>query len=104
VVRRSLHPILEQLGVPRTGFHAFRRFRATWLRKQRVPEDLIKSWLGHSKKKSITDEYSKLSEDLAYRLEESERIGTGFVIPETIRLKVRMVPRISKKKAALIAA
>lgn len=52
VVRRSLHPILEELGVPKTGFHAMRRFRTTWLRRERVPEDLIKSWMGHSKKKS----------------------------------------------------
>ena len=33
VVRRSLHPILEELGVPKTGFHAMRRFRTTWLRR-----------------------------------------------------------------------
>jgi integrase len=45
VVRRSLHPILEGLGVEKTGFHAMRRFRTTWLRKQRAPEDLIKYWL-----------------------------------------------------------
>jgi len=104
VVRRSLHPILEDLGVPKTGFHAMRRFRTTWLRRERVPEDLIKSWMGHSKKKSITDQYSKLSEDLAYRLQEAERVGTGFAIPEAIRPKVRMVPRISKKEVEPVAA
>jgi hypothetical protein len=75
-----------------------------WLRIQRVPEDLVKSSLGHSKKKSTTDEYSKLSEDLVFRLEESERIGTGFAIPETIKPKVRKVPGISKKEPEKIAA
>ena len=50
VVRRSLHPILEEVEVEKTGFHAMRRFRATWLRKQRTPEDLIRFfWLGHAK-------------------------------------------------------
>jgi site-specific recombinase XerD len=29
VIRRSLHPILEELGVEKTGFHAMRRFRTT---------------------------------------------------------------------------
>jgi hypothetical protein len=39
-----------------------RRFRATWLRKQRTPEDIIKFWLGHAKE-SVTDTYSKLADD-----------------------------------------
>jgi integrase len=30
------------------GFHGFRRFRTETLRKERVPEDLIKLWLGHA--------------------------------------------------------
>jgi integrase len=66
VARRSLHPILEELKVEKTGFHAMRRFRTTWLRKQRAPEDLIKFWLGHAKQ-SVTDDYSKLAEDLEFR-------------------------------------
>ena len=101
VVRRSLHPILEDLKVEKTGFHAMRRFRTTWLRKQRTPEDLIKYWLGHSKKQSVTDQYSKLCEDLAFRLEEAEKVGTGFVVPTVMR---PMVPRIRKRKTEPIAA
>lgn len=62
MLRRSLHPILEELKVEKTGFHAMRRFRATWLRKQRAPEDIIKFWLGHAKE-SVTDTYSKLADD-----------------------------------------
>ncbi len=78
-----------------------RRFRTTWLRKQRTPEDLIKYWLGHSKKQSVTDQYSKLSDDLNYRLEEAGKIGTGFTVPMVMR---PMVPRIRKKEAEPIAA
>jgi integrase len=33
-----------------SGFHCFRRFRTTWLRKNRVQEDLVRFWLGHSEK------------------------------------------------------
>jgi integrase len=32
-LRRNLHPILSALGVPKAGFHSFRRFRATHLSK-----------------------------------------------------------------------
>jgi integrase len=100
VVRRSLHPILEELGVEKTGFHAMRRFRTTWLRKQRTPEDLIRFWLGHAKS-SITDGYSKLADDIEYRYEVAEKIGAGFSIPASMR---PMVPRIRKRKVELVAA
>lgn len=66
---------LDKIGVP--GFHAFRRWRTTWLRKNRVQEDIIKFWLGHSDS-TVTDGYSKLSEDVAYRREIAETIGVGF--------------------------
>jgi integrase len=100
VVRRSLHPILEELGVEKTGFHAMRRFRATWLRKQRTPEDLIRFWLGHVKS-SVTDGYSKLADDAKYRYEVAEKIGAGFTIPASMR---PMVPRNRKMKVELVAA
>ena len=30
------------------GFHSFRRFRLTWLRKNSVPKDLERYWMGHA--------------------------------------------------------
>jgi len=68
---------LESAGLP--GFHAFRRFRTTWLRKQKVPEDLIRAWLGHADK-TVTDGYSKLSEDVEYRKEVADKVGVGFAL------------------------
>lgn len=35
-------------GTKRVGFHAFRRFRLTWLRKNGVPKDLERYWMGHA--------------------------------------------------------
>jgi integrase len=100
VIRRSLHPVLKELGVEKTGFHAMRRFRTTWLRKQRTPEDLIRFWMGHAKQ-SVTDGYSKVSDDVEYRHEVAEKIGTGFTVP---MLKVPMIPRKRKKEVELVAA
>jgi hypothetical protein len=34
LLRRSLHPILEAVNKDKTGFHSFRHFRMTHLRKQ----------------------------------------------------------------------
>jgi integrase len=100
IVRRSLHPILEEIKVEKTGFHAMRRFRATWLRKQRAPEDLIQFWLGHAKQ-SITDGYSKLAEDVEFRAQVAETVGTGFVVPSAVR---PMRPRKRKEEVVEVAA
>jgi integrase len=80
ILRRTLHPILENLNEPKCGCHAFRRFRITHLRKNGVPEDLINYWVGHAGK-SVTDAYSKLKLDLEFRKQVAERVGLGFDLP-----------------------
>jgi integrase len=60
------------------GFHAFRRYRNTWLRSQNCQPDLLLFWMGHSAKNSMTELYSKLAQDVKARLREAERIGLGF--------------------------
>jgi integrase len=84
ISRRHLHPVLKKVGAGKTSFHAFRRFRARWLRKRGTPEGLIKLWLGHAEA-SITDSYSKLKDDLQYRQNEADRVGIGFEISPTVR-------------------
>ena len=63
--------------MPKLGFHAFRRFRVTHLRKNMVPEDLIKFWIGHSPQ-TVTDVYSKVKNDVQFRREVAEKVGLGF--------------------------
>ena len=70
-VLRILH------GRKHVGFHAFRRFRLTWLRKNSVPKDLERYWMGHAPEE-VGDLYSKLKDDVAFRQEWAERIGLGF--------------------------
>jgi integrase len=84
ISRRHLYPVLKKLGAGKTSFHAFRRYRPTWLRKQGTPEDLIELWLGHAEA-SITDSYRKLKDDLEYRQKEADRIGIGFEISSIVR-------------------
>ena len=94
VLKRSLHPILDAMGREKAGFHAFRRFRASWLRKTRAPEDLIRFWLGHANQ-SVTDGYSKLNEDVEFRKECAQRVGLGFEIPFPT---VEVVPIVPKRE------
>jgi integrase len=99
VLRRSLHPILEELGAEKAGYHAMRRFRTTWLRKQRAPEDLIRYWLGHAKQ-SMTDGYSMLAQDVDFRQEVAEKLGAGFDVPASM---TPMTPRKKVKKEKSVA-
>jgi integrase len=79
LLRRSLHPVLEEMGRGKSGFHGFRRFRVTHLRKQGTPEDLLRFWIGHGDK-TVTDRYARLKDDKEFRKEVAERVGIGFAI------------------------
>src|SRR6266446_423414 len=103
LLRRGLHPPLIKLGQPKAGFHAFRRFRTTWLRKNRTPEDLIRYWLGHADE-TVTDGYSKLREDVEYRKEVAEKVGLGFTFstknPSVVPVVPKSGPEVTVENAA----
>jgi integrase len=90
VLRRSLHKILVKMGREKCGFHAFRRFRVTHLRKQRVPEDLLRFWIGHAPE-SVTDGYSKVKEDIEFRRFTAKQAGLGFHMP-TVATRLPVAP------------
>jgi integrase len=97
LLRRGLHPALKKLEQPKAGFHAFRRYRLTWLRKNRVHADLERFWMGHEDE-TVGDGYSKMKEDVAFRLEQAEKVGLGFALPSQTGDVVRIV---RKNEAAL---
>jgi integrase len=58
VLEDSLHPILDELGIPRTGMHAFRRGQISeWLYSD-VKRQVIRDWAGHGSDK-LVDLYTK---------------------------------------------
>ena len=102
ILRRSLHPVLETLGIKRCGFHAFRRFRNTYLRNYTsCPNGLRNFWLGWSSK-DMSDHYDKCSEDPAFRREVAQSVGIGFDLPKPTSVpKGRVVPK-SKNEGELV--
>ena len=70
-VLRVLHEVRP------VGFHAFRGFRLTWLRRNGTPRDLERYWMGHAAEE-VGDLYSKLKDDVAFRQEWAERVGLGL--------------------------
>ena len=102
VRNRMLYPVLKKMGVAQTGFHGFRRFRATHLRKKQAPESLIKAWLGHSAQSSVTDLYDRSKEDGKYRKNVVEQVGIGFETPPIVP-NVPIVPKLSERSVAVAA-
>jgi hypothetical protein len=93
LLKRYLHKALREMGHPKAGFHAFRRFRNTYLRNYTsCPNGLRKFWLGWSDK-DMSDHYDKIREDTAFRREVAERVGIGFELPSI----VPNVPKIAAK-------
>jgi hypothetical protein len=58
VLEDFLHPILDELGIPRTGMHAFRRGRISEWVFSGVTRQVIRDWAGHGSDKLI-DLYTK---------------------------------------------
>jgi integrase len=82
------------------GFHSFRRFRAAHLRKNRVPWDLLKLWLGHANK-DVTDRYAEqLKDDVDWRKQEAEKAGLGFKLP-TVESSVGLLGLPKQKKSKM---
>jgi hypothetical protein len=70
-VLRVLH------SVKRVGFHAFRRFRLTWLRKNGAPKALERFSMGHAPEE-VGDLYSKLNDDVAFRQEWADGLRSWY--------------------------
>jgi len=84
--RNVLHALLKAGGT--CGFHGFRRFRTETLRKERIPEDLIKLWVGHASK-TVTALYAEgLREHQDWRQDWCARAGLRFNLPGSIGVNV----------------
>jgi integrase len=79
---RWLTPRLKEMGLDEKGmgWHAFKRFRKTWLRGHRCLEDINNFWMAH-RPQTMSELYSHLHEELQLRLDEAARVGYGFVLP-----------------------
>jgi integrase len=47
VIKKVLHPLLERLGIPQAGMHAFRHGRVSYLLENNTPIETIRAWIGH---------------------------------------------------------
>jgi len=82
LLNQELHPLLETLGIPKQGFHCFRRFRNTYLRQRRVPDAILKMWMGHSAAADMSSHYDRSELDVQYRRDVALAMGIGFELPK----------------------
>ena len=67
--------LLRRYNLP--AFHAYRRYRTTHLRRAGMTEEVIRYILGHART-SITDRYSRLTDDRQFIRTAVEKAGLGF--------------------------
>jgi integrase len=75
-----LQPLLETLGIPKAGFHAFRHASATILSRMRVPMEIRRARLGHTDEE-MTLRYTHVIND------DARQIAAGFdqfLLPEEV--------------------
>lgn len=63
LVKRKLHPLLEKLGIPRAGLHAFRHYNASEMDRLNVPLKLRQQRLGHSDAAMTLGVYSHVAKE-----------------------------------------
>jgi integrase len=101
---RWLAPRLSEMGLDEEGmgWHAFKRFRKTWLRGVRCLEDINNFWMAH-RPQTMSELYSHLHEEVEIRLKEAERVGYGFNLPEASDTVVPIVPKLHQNSAVEVA-
>lgn len=84
ILRRHLHPALAEIGFEKSGNHAFRRYRNTFLRNHTpCPESLINFWLGWGEE-GMSGHYDKVKADVVFRKEVANACGVGFDVPANL--------------------
>ena len=80
---RSLYAVLTDLGVEKRGFHAFCRYRNTFLRNAVCPDGLLKYWLGHAGV-DMSDRNDRVCDDMGFRRDAAAAYSIGFGLPKTL--------------------
>jgi hypothetical protein len=71
------------------------------LRKNRVPWDLEKFWIGHANR-DVTDRYAlQLREDVEWRKDVAEKTGLGFALPLSVEISIGQLGQPKDKKIAV---
>lgn len=86
IVQRKLWPILDALGIPRCGFHAFRHAASTLLIDLGASPKTVQSQLGHSDSRITLDAYSHTVDESQRR--DVEKLA-GIVMPNDANSEVK---------------
>jgi integrase len=104
ILRRHLHPALAEIGFEKSGNHAFRRYRNTFLRNHtHCPESVLNFWLGWGDE-GMSGHYDKIKADVAFRKEVANACGVGFDVPATLVPIEPIEPKIQQEVKKEVAA
>jgi integrase len=103
ILRRHLHPALEEIKFEKAGAHAFRRFRSTYLRNYTsCPESVLNFWMGWGED-TMAGRYDRIKADVAFRKEVAASCGVGFDLPVSLGSIEPIEPKSLLEEAAVNA-
>jgi integrase len=103
ILRRHLHPALEEMGFKKAGAHAFRRYRNTFLRNLTDCSESIRNfWLGWGNE-SMSELYDQIKANVHFRKNEANRLGAGFDVPASLSSIEPIEPKIETVKETELA-
>lgn len=103
ILRRHLHPALEEVGFEKAGAHSFRRYRNTYLRNfTACPESVRNFWLGWGSE-GMSGHYDGIRGDVAYRRDVAKACGVGFDVPASLGSFEPNAPKIEVESAVAVA-
>ncbi len=96
---RELYKVEKALGIAQRGFHAFRRFRNTFLRNSLCcPVGLLKFWMGHADQ-DMSDLYDKVRDDAQFRQDVAKSVGVGFSLPKNLTPRKVKQPKVAEAES-----
>jgi len=84
ILRRHLHPALEEVGFQKAGAHSFRRYRNPFLRNLTDCSESVRDfWLGWGSE-GMSALYDQIKANVEFRKKEANRVRVGFDVPASL--------------------
>ena len=97
VVKRRLHPLLAQLGIPRCGLHAFRHANSSLMDRFNTPMKVRQQRLGHSDPRTTLGTYTHAASEDDRRI--AEQLG-AILHPDAPKLAETGIAALEQPRLA----
>ena len=103
ILRRHLHPALEEVGFQKAGAHSFRRYRNTFLRNLTDCSESVRGFRLGWGSEGMSARYDHIKANVEFRKKEANRVGVGFDVPASLASIEPTEPKKAEQEVVVIA-